>query len=1156
MPAAPRVRVAAGSGWTLTPVAVAEPGRRRAGAVPPASALLDRLVQPGRLEIDQVLAATPSLRGVRAAGTLDFAVDARPGEAYVVAVLHPSGALTFHAPHDKSVRAVRGTLGPTAFRFVIALRETPGPPDRRGLVSGAVRVIVLKALGALVDPFLPRLAALWETAHWKRRGLNRGWLRVSRDVLKTGTALPRADLGALPAPPARNLLLLHGIFSNAEAAFHGLATASGTDGRDLFTALRATYEDRIFAFNHFSVSQTPEDNARSLLQALPARPALFDVVTHSRGGIVLRTLAERREELGAPADRFQLGRVVLVAAPNEGSPLASPTRWETFVGWLANLLDLFPENPFTLGLEFVSEALVWLAHRAGGAIPGIAAMATESGVIHDIQSPPPPPDGAYSALVANYEPDASLVERMLDAGVDAFFSSANDLVVPTEGGWRVDDGRMPGVAADRIGCFGAGGNIAADGAGVHHLNFFAQPATVDFIVRALEGRPQSLPRQDPVADLPYRGRRRAIAAAAPTPLPRALPVAERRAAADARPALIQASFGGELPAGASRDALQLFILSPAVDGRPGDAGARRAPRPGRAEAADNGHTAQLLATYRNARVVETFRTRGDEAGQRWRRIIAMQQRILNYIDGAPGARNLPVGAELIGFGSDLFETLFPGRIRRLYDVARAAQDGRRLDIVLTSMIDWVADKPWEFAYDPSRRRFLATEEVNFIRNVFTAVPADGLRPRDKLRILVVAAQPIGTIQLSSAEEIEVIRRGFRPLEDAGLAEVEICLRVTPDMLHQRLLLERYDVLHFIGHGEYDRGRKIGALLFEDERGASHRVESDTLRQILCQRGLRLIFLNACETGMGGRADFNQGVAPALVAGGVPTVVANQYKVLDPSATAFAQHFYWSLGLGQPLGDAARESRVAVNYSITGEALDWAVPVVYAQSPEDVLASGGRAAAATAPVAAPSVARRAARPERQEQIALWDVNHVIPAIDRIADTMTRAQEVYGFEAVNVAAPLGTWRFERRSSDDGGFLDAAKVAQRLMNKPRELGVDRLIGITNFRLGDDEYDELFVWDENGPVALVSTAGILEEIRGPGVSVERAIANLVVGCLADLPTHRRGPKDCPMYFNEEIAVQYIAGPLKFDRQCRARLARSDRPSLLALEKLLRAFP
>ena len=80
-----------------------------------------------------------------------------------------------------------------------------------------------------------------------------------------------------------------------------------------------------------------------------------------------------------------------------------------------------------------------------------------------------------------------------------------------------------------------------------------------------------------------------------------------------------------------------------------------------------------------------------------------------------------------------------------------------------------------------------------------------------------------------------------------------------------------------------------------------------------------MFLNACESGRGGRADFNKGVAQSLVAHGLPALVANQYSVLDSSATSFAQHFYWSLAQGMSIGQAAREARIAVNYSLHGRA---------------------------------------------------------------------------------------------------------------------------------------------------------------------------------------------------------------------------------------------
>ncbi len=146
----------------------------------------------------------------------------------------------------------------------------------------------------------------------------------------------------------------------------------------------------------------------------------------------------------------------------------------------------------------------------------------------------------------------------------------------------------------------------------------------------------------------------------------------------------------------------------------------------------------------------------------------MHERIKAYTNREQGT--LPADAELIAFGTDLFETLFQGDVRRLYDEARSRQHGRKLDFVFTSMVSWIAEKPWEFAYDASRRSFLATEDIHFVRNVLTAIPADVIPPRaGPLRILVASAQPAGFGRLSVEQELEVIRRGFDPLIDAGLA---------------------------------------------------------------------------------------------------------------------------------------------------------------------------------------------------------------------------------------------------------------------------------------------------------------------------------------------------------------------------------------------------
>src|SRR5262249_59896828 len=153
--------------------------------------------------------------------------------------------------------------------------------------------------------------------------------------------------------------------------------------------------------------------------------------------------------------------------------------------------------------------------------------------------------------------------------------------------------------------------------------------------------------------------------------------------------------------------------------------------------------ARVLATYGGARVQSAIRLRAEkgEPATRFGRIIAMHERIKRYTSRQGGS--LPDDEAMVRFGGHLFETLLQGDVRRLYDEARSRQR-RRLDMVLTSMIPGISGKPWEFAYDTVRRSFLATEEIHFVRNVLTAIPADPITlPRGPLRLLVAAAQPVG-----------------------------------------------------------------------------------------------------------------------------------------------------------------------------------------------------------------------------------------------------------------------------------------------------------------------------------------------------------------------------------------------------------------------------
>ncbi|MFI5121148.1 MAG: esterase/lipase family protein, partial [Thermoanaerobaculia bacterium] len=456
--APPRIRITASTGWeVLTP-----PARTRSLAAE-TDPFLERVLGDGRLALAGVRSARPRRGAPIRPGSLDARVEAPAAPGWVLVARHPSGALTFHA-----ASAIEGG----AHRFEV--RFAPQSLPRRG--PGAVlRVFLLRFAGAVAGALLPALARAWEKRRFKEARIPLGLVGLSlQDGKLVASRIPRASR---PGAPARSLLFLHGTFSHASAAFSDLAR----DGA--FETLSKLYEGRVFAFNHLTVGYSPDENVKALVAAvrgssLGSSPdSGLDVVTHSRGGLVARLLAS--------SDRApRLHRVFLAASPNEGTPLASPARWDRLAAWLANLGEMFAGGPLAFGLDFAAEALVWMASRAGGTLPGIAAMDPAGGFLEKLNAASARPY-EVAAAIARYEPHGSAARRLLDAAAGVFFEDPNDLVVPTEGGARL--GEAPPVPAENVIRFGPGGNAGA-GTIVHHLNLFAQRATREGIRDFLEGK--------------------------------------------------------------------------------------------------------------------------------------------------------------------------------------------------------------------------------------------------------------------------------------------------------------------------------------------------------------------------------------------------------------------------------------------------------------------------------------------------------------------------------------------------------------------------------------------------------------------------------------------------------------------------------------------
>ena len=437
-------------------------------------------------------------------------------------------------------------------------------------------------------------------------------------------------------------------------------------------------------------------------------------------------------------------------------------------------------------------------------------------------------------------------------------------------------------------------------------------------------------------------------------------------------------------------------------------------------------------------------------------------------------------------------------------------------------------------------------------------------------VLVVGAQPQGNARLSLEEEDAIIRRGFQPLIDTGLVEVTSLPHATPGSVQQLVSTQRFDVVHFIGHGVFDERRR-SFLRFEDVRGESHDIGIRSARELLCGRGIRLVFLNACETARGGRVDEENSVAEALVKGGIGAVVANQYSVLDRSATEFAQYFYWALAHGQSLGRAAREARIAVNYRIDGESLDWAIPVLLARDPESRLCSERKATAETSVAiqasVKQSVRRLASRGEAPYRVAVWDVDGTYPGLNDTLDRMNDVQRRFHFDSVSLSMPIAALRRKTRRGKIQYDMDIA--SRRLRFATRELDVDYLLCIVDKLLMDKVDWDYYSWwkdnpSENNPLTFFST-----DVKGlpfTGVDASRTIANAavvgVIGAMTGIEARGDVPKDSILYDNDDIGLQCIIGHLQVDPKARRLLTQKgkgrvtiSREDLKALTNILDAF-
>jgi hypothetical protein len=304
---------------------------------------------------------------------------------------------------------------------------------------------------------------------------------------------------------------------------------------------------------------------------------------------------------------------------------------------------------------------------------------------------------------------------------------------------------------------------------------------------------------------------------------------------------------------------------------------------------------------------------------------------LTLLRSAATTRRIPARDErpVQRLGSELFDRLFTGDVRLLFDMTRqqAVHRDARVRLVLRIRPPELAVLPWEFMYDARRDDYLSLS-MPLVRYPEILEPVRPLRVTGPLRILGMVARPAGYDALDVDGEKAHLHRALGPLiRDGGVHLGWAPGETWRDLLHA-LSTSSWHVVHFIGHGGFDSAAGEGVFYLSGDGGENYQLRASHLAQLLSpHHALRLVMLNSCDSAAGSDNDLFSSAAAALVRRGVPAVLAMQFEISDSAAVEFTRSFYEAVAAGEPVDIAVRDARLSVCLS-RPNSLEWGIPVLF------------------------------------------------------------------------------------------------------------------------------------------------------------------------------------------------------------------------------------